>query len=1009
EFNSPTEYNLFLEQTTELWVDHMKPQSFFAMENPVGRIAKLAGLPEPTLQFHPNMFGDPYTKRTQLWGKFNPNLPTAPVEATDGSKIQSKLSSKDKVERSTTPAGFAYAFFVANHGNAVNNPNFNTDETVQQTTTTGASAGQLRGDTETVSAGTPSGILQENGSGQNAESVSSRQRGSLSGEREGLDGTRDDKEPGRGNGVEHSYVNSGRPGENVEKNEALGGESGEGQEPKTGEATVIPDRNGRNFVIPPNFEHKKTFNPVQKLKDNLAAIERLYTLLSENREATEAERELLFKYVGFGGLKEVRFNPKEDRHWQTDQAKRMREDVAKLYDLAEKLKEVGINDAMESISSSALNAHYTSIPVIRGIYDAIDKIGFTGGRFLEPSMGTGHFLGAMPYHISKNTELFGVEKDFITGHIAKVLYPDARIAISGLEKSNVPAGYMDAVVSNIPFGPYGVYDSAFDKSRKPALAKAQKKIHNYFFAKAIETARPGGIIAFITTNGVLDSPENEFMRDHITKETEFLGAIRLPDHAFKGNAGTEVVTDVVFLRKFQKGEVSKQKYDISNIVFEDVPHHDGKTIEKVRYNEYFKTHPEMVIGEIKAGGQYERSGIITVVGNENQNLQKEISDRAAILFPEKIYKKAAHKATDHEAVKQYAIDAVERRKPGNIIITKKGMAKMVDRENAESWKPSGFSQKQVESFVGVRDALNKVIAAEISGVNDEGLKPLRDDLNREYDSYVKRYGQLSQIKNQKLLSHDIDGFNVGGLERYDDKAKQWVKADIFKQRTISPYKAIDHADNIQDALLASLGETGSVNIDRMAELMGKTVEEVVELGKGLIYEDPTGGFATADEYLSGPVRKKLEQAKMAAEVNPKFQYNVEALEKVIPADIKAVDIEARIGARWVGAEVYQQFARELFNSNDFVVSYNERKDEFTTDWRHETTEMRDTFGTPRINGGKLFDMAFQLKEPVIHDTVGDNKVVNEKETAAAIEKQQAIREAFSNWIWKDADRRERLG
>jgi N12 class adenine-specific DNA methylase len=881
--------------------------------------------------------------------------------------------------------------------------------------------GALRQDTKRLPTGESSEDVQSTGEGEQAGGVLPGQGTEVPGTSAVPETKRSGTRSGRGGSVGGSYAATRGTGKNVnneKRNEELGGETAELPEQKTGEPVVIPDKNGNNFVIPPDYTHERTFNPKKKYADNIAALKVLRDILKEPRHATDKEKDILFKYVGFGGLKEVLLDP--DRPWSwVESNKQFIEQVKEVRAVAKELEALGVSDAMSLISASTANAHYTSIPIIRGIYEALKKGGFTGGKVLEPSVGNGHFFGAMPYDLAKVSDLYAVEKDAVTGNIFKLLYPDARTHIGGFEEVPMVKNFNDLVISNIPFGNYKVFDKELNKSSNMALVKSQGKIHNFFFAKGLEQVRPGGLMAFVTSMGVLDSPDNEFLRQHISKTAEFLGAIRLPNTAFKANANTEVATDIVFLRKFNEGEPVSQKHNFINHIFDDVAHYDGKSVEQVRYNEYFKLNPHMIIGTLAAGGLQSREQLTVEPPSGNLDIQAEIAKRASEIFPKKIYTKAVNRASNNEELKRYLVESVTNKKVGSLMVMPDGKiahVTTIDQDGkAEAAELKSTEPKdKLKSFIDLRDRLNRLYAAELNNEGDDFISGLRSDLNKSYDSFVKKHGQLNSKKNLKLQTIDPDGYNVFALEHVSKEGIK--KADIFTRRIISPFVRIDRVDTYAQAIPVVLNEEGHLNMDRMSELLGgKTAEEIMEEAKGAIFMEPSGGYATADEYLSGNVREKLKEAEKAAALDKRFEHNVEKLKEVIPQDLRAVDIEVRIGARWIGPQYYQQFARELFNHNGIKISYFPSSDSFKIDHGyHRTVEITNKYGTSRIDGLELMDLAIQGKTPVVYDYPEGpdgkpKRVLNEKETAAAVEKYNMLRDAFKDWIWKDEDRRNVLG
>jgi N12 class adenine-specific DNA methylase/predicted RNA methylase len=799
-----------------------------------------------------------------------------------------------------------------------------------------------------------------------------------------------------------------------------------------GQSPIAPKREGHNYSIPPDFSHGTTFSPTQKYRDNIEALKLLINLIRQDNEtgavtmATPEQQEILFKYVGWGGLKEILFNPDREFEWNKNN-QQFRKYVKEVYTLAEELDKLGLRSPenrspLELMKDSVNNAHYTAIPIIRGIYYGLEKAGFTGGKVLEPSAGIGHFIGAMPHKMMAKSQIAAVEKDVITGNILRRLYPDAKTFVGGFEDSNAPSNYMDVVISNIPFGSdIKVYDSEYAKSKVPAKKRSLDAVHNYFFAKAIDTAREGGLIAFVTTAGVMDSEGNDYMRRHIAENTEFLGAIRLPNTAFQVNANTQVVTDIIFLRKFLKGEKAEQKHAFINTKPAEAPHKNTGQMHTVFYNEYFHNNPQNMYGTLASGGLYREDEFFLLGEDKTEDFETRIREAVDRIIPQKVYVKESVRATDPDAIKRYYIDKAQGARVGNIIEKDGNLVRIISQENDQyqvEELAKSTDKKMVRNYIQVRDALNELYAAELNDEPDGVVDPKRKKLVEAYNNYVSKHKNLLHKDNGKLVSLDIDGFNVRALEKVDKEGKI-VPADILSKRTIKPYRRIESADNIQDAILISLNEYGHLNMDRMAQLRSLTPEQVMEEAEDRIYELPEGGHETRDAYLSGNVKKKLAEAKLATTVAPRFQRNVEALEKVIPADIRTSDIEVRAGARWVDAKYYAQFASELF-ATQVDVRYFNGIDNYKVKIKGiGTVELtnwgvRDSDGRWRMDGGEIFKHVLLSNTPQITDEVPTDipgktkRVVNQELTDIAYTKYNEMREKFQDWIWKDTERRQYL-
>lgn len=733
----------------------------------------------------------------------------------------------------------------------------------------------------------------------------------------------------------------------------------------------------------------ETFNKTAKYADNISAIETLLTLLTEKRKSTPAEKSILSKYVGFGGLKEVLLNPDADNWSKTDV--KYKEQVRRIIKLAERFDEItGSNDTLNKIRGSILNAHYTSATVIDAVYSGIKKLGFKHGNILEPSAGIGNFITFMPESIKSKSNVSAVELDNLTGNILKAIHDDAHVQISGIENANIPNNSQDLVISNIPFGNYKVYDKSF----KGEKSEFQNRIHNYFFAKAIDQAREGGIIAFVTSKGVLDAPGNENIREYLNKNAEFLGAVRLPNNAFEKAANTQVVTDIIFLKKNSSGNNSNQ---FTKVVEVEAKHRDGAT-EKVTVNEYFVNHPENLLGDIEAGGLYSRSDYTVNDNGKSADLSKVI--RA--MLPSNVFTPVQSAAGLQAGMHGSRIEDV---KEGNIVYID---GKLYQKNEGKAVEASiNEPQQKIEQYIDLRNALMDLIYSEYINANNKEIESKRAKLNKIYDDFIGKYGKLNK-SGIKIAKVDGDGYNVLSLEI------EGKKADIFSKRTISPIRQRTHAESIDEAIIISLSESASIDMERISQLMGMSIDEVRQQAKGKIFEQPTGGFVTRDEYLSGNVKRKLKEAKQAVEEGfTEFQNNVEELERVIPADIPAVQIEARLGSRWIPASVYSDFAKHIFKSDNIRISYSQGADQYFHNGRLATVEAVSKYGTQRVNGADILLHALHINPPKVFDYIDEGggkkkAILNQEETDKAIQKYQEIRDLFEDWVYKDEERRTLL-
>ena len=868
------------------------------------------------------------------------------------------------------------------------------------------------------------------------------------------DGERNATEPGRGDsaGRFNLPVNG-----NEKLDEELGGTSEERPIDKPEEQSPVVSQstyNG-NFLIPPDFVNQKSFSIDQKIQDNINALKVLTDLNNQGRKATYEEQKLLFKYVGWGGIKEIGFNPDSDGGWSNSN-RHLKSKVQEAIDAIRALDEENFKENFDSIKSSVLNAHYTSIPIIRGIWDVLRISGFTGGVVTEPSAGIGNFIGAMPIDFMQNSAIGAIELDKVTGQILKHLYPSVTSKIQGYEKTIIAPGSIDLSISNIPFGTYAIIDDNFTKSRDKALINSLSKIHSYFFARAIQDAKPNGIIAFLTSTGIMDSPSNSDLRDMIAERTEFMGAIRLPNDTFKGNANTQVTTDIIFLRKFGEDEDKVQKHNFRGNKTKSAEHKNNNgTSFNVAYNVYFHNNPQMVLGKVQSGSMYGASKDgetdAMTVASTGIDLEERIKELGKVIFPEKI-------SRETKITRQEVLNFVENngQRPGNIVKISTGKygvftdAPAISEELSEKARSLGldpldirndnlysedydklkraglstadFKKNQVveiniykkyieavDDMIRLRDALNNVYASEYQDKSDAEIDRAKVMLKSAYDSFKKKHGTLHE--NKKFILQDSDGTNILTLETVDDN-KVTGLADIFTKRIFSINKKATSAASISDAISINLSETGNVDIDRIAELLNTTPEEAIKLGEGLLFKNPQSGFETKDKYLSGNVRRKLEQAKIAAEEDKFYNQNVTALESVQPEPLNASQIYAPISAPWIDKKYIEDFATEIFNQKTVITKLATGRVS-VSGYRGHSTEVSDVYGTPRMDGFELLSEAMQNRMPLVKDSIplGEGRyktVVNEQETANAIGKAEKIKEAFNNWIFKDDDRRNTI-
>lgn len=730
----------------------------------------------------------------------------------------------------------------------------------------------------------------------------------------------------------------------------------------------------------------------QKYRDNVAAIRLLKQLEEEERLATPDEQRVLVRYVGWGGLKGA-FDP-EHKDWTKEHVE---------------LKELLSEAEYEAARRTILDAHYTSVPVVRGIYAVLERLGFKRGRVLEPSMGTGNFIGLMPGPMRAQSSVFGVELDELTGRIARQLYQRADIASPrGFQEVTIPVDYFDVAIGNPPFGSQQIFDREHQDISKFS-------IHNFFFAKSLEKLRPGGVLAMVVSRYFMDA-QDPAAREWIAARAKLIGAVRLPETAFKQNAGTEVVTDIVFLQKLEEGEKADAGWTRTGIEKE---HGTGAAV-----NKYFVDNPDMVLGEFALTRGMHRADELTVLPTKGQSIADGL---AGLLerFPRDVYRHPAKRVevlVDTEGL-------VPEVKVGNYFLLPDGtlarrIGDVMDKRRFEKVEvASPALVARIKGMVEVRDVLRELMRAELTSTDDKGLGALRQRLNSRYDAFVRKQGFINSQANRRAFQDDPDLPLLESLEpNYDPGISREVakkrggqprlaradKATIFTKRVLAPYRLTTHADSAKDALVASLNEHGGVNLPYMAEISGRSEEDVAKELVGLIYREPAGNWVTAEEYLSGNVKAKLVEARAAGLAN-----NVAALERVQPADIPALDISVRLGSAWVPPEDIAAFAeglvekRPAVNYIRAVGRWNVRFSDATTG-----TAFTATWGTRRLGFDDLLTAVLNMQPVVVRDNVGTRDepeyVVNEPETQAAQAKAEEIAQRFKDWIWQEPARRERL-
>ena len=728
--------------------------------------------------------------------------------------------------------------------------------------------------------------------------------------------------------------------------------------------------------------------PKQKFARNIEAIRTLFKLEEEHRGATAEEQQVLSQYVGWGGLADA-FDPNKE-NWSAEYTQ---------------LKELLSEDEYAAARASTLNAHYTSPTVIRGIYNAVEHMGFRSGNILEPSMGVGNFFGMLPDSMA-GSRLYGVELDSITGRIAQKLYPQADITVAGFETTD-RRDFYDLAVGNVPFGQYKVNDKAYNK--------LGFSIHNYFFAKAIDQVRPGGIVVFVTSRYTMDSKDST-ARKHMAERADLLGAIRLPNNTFRANAGTDVVSDIIFLQK--RDRPIDHEPDWVQL---------GKTEDGFAINQYFVDHSEMILGVLSTEStQYGREEL-TVAPIEGANLADQLAE--AVQHIEGLYTEVEVETPDiadaenerhilpaDPDVKNFSYTVVD----GEVYYRENSVMTQVEL--------SDTAKSRVTGMVELRQIVNELVDQQLNDYPDADIQATQEKLNAAYDAFSAKYGLLNDRKNGRLFEQDSSYYLLCSLENLDDQGQLKSKAAMFTKRTIRPERTVTSVDTPTEALAISIGERGRVDLPYMAELLGTPgdYERITSELSGVIFKDPAAdptdpeaGWQMADEYLSGDVRAKLRMAQFAAETNPEFAVNVDALTKAQPRELEASEIDVRLGATWLDPDIIQKFMTETFQIPYYLRhAVKVRYSPYTAEWRVEgkTATGRgdiissETYGTSRANAYKILEETLNLKDVRIYDTIEDaegkpKRVLNKRETMLAQQKQQVIKDAFANWVWQDPQRR----
>ena len=764
---------------------------------------------------------------------------------------------------------------------------------------------------------------------------------------------------------------------------------------------------GNNFVIGdslnlPNGEKAR-------FRANVDAIRLIKQLETEGRFATASEQEILSKYVGWGGLS----NAFGDLTWNRETRKQEmvpKDEWKKEFAELKSLVDEGIITEQEykSMSGSTKNAHYTSIEVIKAMYDGLAALGFKGGRMLEPSSGVGNFVGAMPLDMTAKVNSWTmVEIERVTGLIAKYLYPNSDVRIQGFENANIPDNYMDVAIGNVPFGDFGVVDRTYPK-------RITKSIHNYFFAKSIDKVRPGGIVMFITSSFTMNAKDTT-VRQYIMERADLLGAIRLPNTAFKGNAGTDVVTDILILKKREGGT----EYAGEDFLAADYDHNYGAYTSN-----YFKNHPEMVLGKpVTKRGMYGASTLTFEPFADRGTIDDQIREAFKNIKGKMDYSTKPSPEKTNFAVEK----ASKKSKAGGLVVNSDGTISRNENGQLVKYDTDEKTAKRIAGMLSIRDAYKTLANYLQQGQDAKYIKQARKALNEAYDKFVKEHGYINSPANKKAIDSDPDQYSILSLENYDAKKKSATKADIFTKDTISANKTVTHVDNVEEGVIASINLTGGVDTTLIAKLTGKTVDDVTReiINSRLAFKTRNNGLVARETYLSGNVRAKLREAESLAPYDSDFNNNIEELRKIIPADIPYNEIYITPGNAFIPNEVYADFIAHMLGGRNNPNSYSGPDVEVgrmaSGDFKIVLNNKRlknsyyntQTWGTARKSFLDLIDSMMGSRTIKVNDTIenADGKkvsVVNEAETEAANEKARAIQKEFEDWIWKDEDRRTML-
>ena len=721
--------------------------------------------------------------------------------------------------------------------------------------------------------------------------------------------------------------------------------------------------------------------PKAKYKANMEAIHLLQTLEKEERLATPEEQEILSRYVGWGGIPQA--FEENNSSWANEYLE---------------LKNTLSPEEYSAARASTLNAFYTSPTVIRSMYEALENMGLKQGNILEPSCGVGNFMGLIPESMSK-ANMYGVELDPVSGRIAKQLYQKNKIAVQGFEETSYPDSFFDCVIGNVPFGAYQVSDRRYDRHHF--------MIHDYFIAKSLDLVRPGGVVAVVTSSGTMDK-QNPAVRQYIANRAELLGAIRLPNNAFQRNANTSVVSDILFFQKRDRASIEEPEW----LNLKETP--EGYSV-----NAYFAEHPEMVLGDFTTESTQYGKQEVTVKPKEGITLEEQLKEAVQNIHGTITELELSDTELEEDVV---SIPADPDVKNFSFTVVNE---EVYYRENSvmNRMELPAMTAERVKGMVKIRDVTNELIRCQMEEGSDEQITKLQEKLNEEYDIFTAKYGLISSNANKRAFSQDSSYCLLTSLEFLDDKGELKRKADIFTKRTIRRAETVTSVDTASEALAVCIGERAGVDLSYMAQLSGKTEEELTEELAGVIFKNPIGEkWEPSDEYLSGNVREKLQIAKQFAEDHPEYQVNVQYLEQVQPKDLDASEIEARLGATWISEDYITRFMAETFHTPRYYIGSKVKVQyaEVTGQWNvmgknvdsYGNALVTSTYGTQRANAYRLLEDALNLRDTKIYDTVqdadGEHRELNRKETMLAQQKQELIKEEFKEWIFKDLHRREDL-